>query len=276
MASIDDARMDRLSRCASTARASARWFVTPQRLNCPSADTSAFSRTDRVPNRPSLSRSADRYTTPACSAASGRPGLSGTPRRSARPVARPSPASARRNSLCPLPTIPASPTISPADAVSVTSWKARAEKFCTASTGASAVPAAAPWRLPAAALAGNSALTARPTMSSRSWASETSWTPNVPRTLPSRSTVTRWQSSRTSASRCVMYTTATPLAAIRRSSANRVAESSAPEGGGGLVQDQHRRIGGQRLGHLEQMPLGHGEVAHPLAEASPAADPGQL
>ena len=65
-------------------------------------------------------------------------------------------------------------------------------------------------------------------MSSRSWASETSWTANVPRTLPSRSTVTRWQSSRTSASRCVMYTTATPLAAIRRSSANSVAESSAP------------------------------------------------
>ena len=268
MASIDDALMDRLSRCVSTARASARWFVTPQRLNCPSADTSAFSRTDRVPNRPSLSRSADRYTTPACSAASGRPGLSGTPRRSARPVARPSPASARRNSLCPLPTIPASPTISPADAVSVTSWKARAEKFCTASTGASAALAAA--------LAGNSALTARPTMSSRSWASETSWTANVPRTLPSRSTVTRWQSSRTSASRWVMYTTATPLAAIRRSSANSVADSSAPEGGGGLVQDQHRRIGGQRLGHLEQMPLGHGEAAHPLAEAGPAADPGQL
>ena len=48
------------------------------------------------------------------------------------------------------------------------------------------------------------------------------------------------------------------------------------EGGRGLVQDQHRRIGSQRLGHLQKLALDHAQAAYPLAQPGGAAGPGEL
>ena len=274
MASIDDARMDRLSRCASTARASARWFVTPQRLNCPSADTSAFSRTDRVPNRPSLSRSADRYTTPASQRGVRAARLERHAAQVSAAGRAAQPGQRAEELALPIAHDPGQPDDLPGR---------RGQRDVVESAGGK-VPHGQHRGLrrpgggcaPAAALAGNSALhgPAHDELEELGVGDvlDCERAPDAP-VAQHRDPLAEFAHL------------GQPVGDVHdgHPAGGHPAQFGeqgrgviGAQGGGGLVEDQHRRVGGQRLGHLEQMPLGHGQAAHPLAEAGPAADPGQL
>ena len=150
----------------------------------------------------------------------------------------------------------------------MTSWKARADKPLGGQHGLA--------RARLGGLGGNSAVTARPTMSSSSWASVMS------------ATAKRAADAAVAQHGDLLAQLAhlgQPVGDVddRHPAAREPAQLGEQDGGvvgaerrGGLVEDQHGRVGGHRLGDLEQVPLRDAQAAHPLGEVGPAADPGQL
>ncbi len=171
-----------------------------------------FCCTDMSMTRPCWRRSSGTKPTPAAMAPAGEPRRSSCSRTVTEPASyRSMPKTARAISLRPEPTSPASATISPARTVKEMSVNTPSRvSRSTPSSGSPGVPCASPGR----------SASSRPTMArTRSPATRPSsrW---VSTCLPSRITVTRWHSAKTSSSRCEMNRTAAPDALSARTTSN--------------------------------------------------------
>ena len=83
---------------------------------------------------------------------------------------------------------------------------------------------------------------------------------------PSRKTVARSQSSKTSSSRWLTKRTATPRSRSRRTIAEQALDLVGRQRRGRLVEDQDARVDRQRLGDLDELLVGHRQAADRRAD----------
>ena len=166
---------------------------------------------------PRRSRSAGICASPAAVCARAPRPLTSCPAISTCPVsALRKPARHSASSCWPLPSMPATPTISPARTLSdtpATAGSPRLERTCRSRASSTVAPGARSARVPSGA-------GTRPTMSSASCSCVKSRAMPPPTTRPARITVTRSASAATSASLCVISTMIVPASRSSRSTPN--------------------------------------------------------
>ncbi len=165
--SIEAMRMRSRSPSACTAvRSRPRWRK-PRRRREGRIWIVAFARTLRTGKSDSRARSPESNTTPARIGPSGLRRSSSLPSQTTEPVARSTPARARRNCTCPLPSAPATPTISPFRTIRSTGPKRSPSRPDTARSTSPSPPRPASAGTRAPVDARSSARPARPRTSPR-------------------------------------------------------------------------------------------------------------
>ena len=205
--------LSRDAQSAAIAR-SAEARMSPPCRSLPSEASATFCCTDMSMTSPCWRRSSGTNPTPAAIAPVGEPRRSRCPRSVTAPASyRSMPKIARATSLRPDPTSPARATISPARTVKEmsvnTPSRVSRSTVSSGSPGATCSP-------------GGRSASSRPTMARTRSPATRPASSRLSTCLPSRITVTRWHSAKTSSSRCEMNRTAVPAArSVRTTSKSR-------------------------------------------------------